>query len=132
MEGIYTGLHLKFVLSLLFSSFHWQISNCKTTFTFQHKLSVIFSMSVKLSHRYIREWTFAEEKNQDVKSLLIIMKKSAKVQSTLLIVKLPWDDYKNVVKEEDISEYRLQREDYWIKILRNPYHDLNQKTKFTN
>ena len=38
----------------------------------------------------------------------------------------------NVVKEEDISEYRLQREDYWIKILRNPYHDLNQKTKFTN
>ena len=89
-------------------------------------------MSVKLSHRYIREWTFAEEENQNVKSLLIIMKKSAKVQSTLLIVKLPWDDYKNVVKEEDISEYRLQREDYWIKILRNPYHDLNQKTKFTN
>ena len=48
-----------------------------------------------------------------------------------ILEKLPGNGYINGIVDPEMLEYRLQREDYWIKTLRTVYpYGLNQRTKF--
>ena len=50
-----------------------------------------------------------------------------------LLEKLPGDGYSNGVVDQKMREYRLEREDYWIKTLRTVYpYGLNDRTKSMN
>ena len=47
--------------------------------------------------------------------------------------KLPGNGYENEIKDNIMFQYRLQREDYWMKTLRTVYpYGLNKRTKFMN
>ena len=53
--------------------------------------------------------------------------------SIQILEKLPGNGYLNGVVDEKMRDYRLQREDYWIKTLRTVYpYGLNERTKFMN
>ena len=50
-----------------------------------------------------------------------------------ILENLPGNGYKNGSKDLEMLEYRLQREDYWIKLLRTSYpYGLNERTKSMN
>ena len=53
--------------------------------------------------------------------------------SIQVIEKFPRNGYENGIKDNAMLKYRLQREDYWMKTLRNVYpFELNERTKFMN
>ena len=53
--------------------------------------------------------------------------------SIQILEKLPGNGYTNGVVDPAMREYRLQREDYWMKTLRTVYpYGLNERTKFMN
>ena len=53
--------------------------------------------------------------------------------SIQLIEKLPGNGYENGIKDNAMLEYRLQREDSWMKALRTVYYyGLNERTKYMN
>ncbi len=53
--------------------------------------------------------------------------------SIQILEKLPGNGYLNGVVDEKMREYRLKREDYWMKKLRTVYpYGLNDRTKFMN
>ena len=50
--------------------------------------------------------------------------------SIQILEKLPGNGYKNGARDKAIYQYRLERQDYWIKKLRTIYpYGLNDKTK---
>ena len=50
-----------------------------------------------------------------------------------ILEKLPGNGYKNGAMDLEMLEYRLQREDYWIKTLRTSYpYGLNERTRSMN
>ena len=59
----------------------------------------------------------------------------AKRQPFLLKIneKLPGNGYKSVTKDNNMFQYQLQRQDYWMKTLRTPYpYRLNERANFMN
>ena len=53
--------------------------------------------------------------------------------SIQFIEKLPGNSYENWIKDNAMLEYRLHREDYWMKTPRTVYpFGLNERTKFMN
>ena len=53
--------------------------------------------------------------------------------SIQVIKKLARNDYENGIKDNAMLKFRLQREHYWMKTLRNVYPcGLNERTKFMN
>jgi len=53
--------------------------------------------------------------------------------SIQILEKLPGNGYRNGELDSKMREYRLEREDHWIKTLRTVYpYGLNEKTKFMN
>ena len=53
--------------------------------------------------------------------------------SLQVIEKLRGNGYENGIKDNNMLEYRLQREDYWIKTLRTVYlYVITERIKFTN
>ena len=53
--------------------------------------------------------------------------------SIQIVETLPGNGYSNGVVDSTMLEYRLQREDHWMKTLRTIYpYGLNERTKFMN
>ena len=53
--------------------------------------------------------------------------------SIQILEKLPGNGYLNGIVDDKMRDYRLEREDYWIKKLRTVYpYGLNERTKFMN